>query len=313
MANSVALGPLDHTDLWSPMSRRPSFQHPLFAHTVVADHLADHVVADHVASLPGRSRGQTLLFELHSIDRATTHRLGHRHPLDVLLRWTAPHSTEGLALLSEGHVEASDHPLAAFAVGQIVRTVHIVTRDGSSQGRLLSHDGFEVSSGADGVVADAMCRSLGVATAPPTLPAAWYWLLVWMADIVELAPTANAREVVAWHPAVDPRDLTAVHDGDLGDFVRRLHANHADEFDWGSIRRKAMAGWLDVGSCPSDLAAWFDDGSFCRWLADQLPMPGDLLEVADSLLDEPVRAVVLPIIADLVPGGRRLRQPPEPL
>jgi hypothetical protein len=49
----------------------------------------------------------------------------------------------------------------------------------------------------------------------------------------------------------------------------------ASELGWGGVRRVvAQSGWRGV--CTSEEAAWFDDGSFARWVLGSFPPLPDL-------------------------------------
>jgi hypothetical protein len=223
------------------------------------------------------------------------------HPLDALLGFEAPDDWAAIGVLATGRATTADVTPAGRArrAGRPrpVVTAHLVARDGSwaSSWRPLDDRaglrGTDSGSAEDahactGRIDDAVRRAMGVATAPP--PASTVGLLAtqWLDAVVTSAATADrrpgTREVLAAHPAVgalglDPDTVT----------LRQVIAESerlAERRPWHRLRAACVEGtWPDAGLDPA-LAAWFDDGSFARWVLGGWPDLGELEGAVVALL-----------------------------
>lgn len=270
-------------------------------------HSGLHPVA--VAELEQWPLAEDLVLTIRSQTEADVLRLGHAHPADWLIATRAPIDCLGLIVIASGVVRSLDHfdtsgvsatsSLGSTAVGRNVVAVQEVGIDGSARFWIGSRHGQTLLAreGGWGLVPDAMRRALQLPTEPPEDAAGWYWAAVWMRDVLSLDPGTGAREVARWHPAVDPREVEDLADSELTEFVVRRHLDHALMVGWPSIRTSAIDGWLDLGLCAPEVAAWHDDGSFSRALTDQLPSLGELADAAAVLLGSSGWSVVDAVMA----------------
>ncbi|MDA3039430.1 MAG: hypothetical protein O3C27_07835 [Actinomycetota bacterium] len=86
--------------------------------------------------------------------------------------------------------------------------------------------------------------------------------------------------------------------------MTRKHRQHAKINLWAVVREAAADGWLELGFCPAELAAWLDDGSFARWLSDQIPWPEELALWADENLSGRTRRLAIDLLRCCGPGIR---------
>ncbi len=218
------------------------------------------------------------------------HVLAHHPTGSVLVELVGPDNGrvatfEPFELLERlhGHVAAPDtEAIAALDNGQ----VSIVWRNGASVRAGASaiepwNRPIHTLHHNDDPVVDALRRSLALDTAPSNYGPAWYWLLVWLHDLATLADKGSIGviEAARWHPALEPDDIADADDPDevTERCLDQLY-EHARMTRWEGVRAGAIDGWLDLGSCPPDLARWFDAASFGRALQAQLGSPIDHLE-----------------------------------
>lgn len=234
------------------------------------------------------------------------------HPLDALIGFTAPSDWAAVGVLATGRAYAgvdADLDLTLDPDRRLdqpvpVITAHIVARDGSWGSAWQPIDGASEPAGSEhgtaavallgraGRVDDAIRRVLGVTTAPPPATTHRLWALQWLDAIVaSVAPSdhrlpPDSADVLALHPAVDAfdlphRDLTIDAVLDATDRLVELRT-------WSWLRTRCVDGpsddhhpWNEVDPV---LAAWFDDGSFARWLLGCWPELPELVEAALALV-----------------------------
>ncbi len=259
-----------------------------------------------VAGLLDRRRVPCVV-ELFGPTEGEVYDLASSHPLERLLGSRPRHRVEGLAVLAAGRVldtsgtgSITPHPagerLGGVTPGAPVWIAQVIWRDGTAVASLVGLD----ASGAPGPIRpfvsscgpipDAMRRALDLPTPPPSTGPHGYWFLAWLSAVADASAT-DPLDVAAWHPGIDPRELDAGElDDDLASFCIDRLAEHAAITGWEGIRRCAVEGWLDIGSCEPSLATWFDDGSFSRHVLGQLVEPADALDrLAPSLPSETIR------------------------
>lgn len=195
------------------------------------------------------------------------------HPGDELLGFRAPDDWHTFILVASG----TDHSRS----GRRVRLAHGTTRGGRSATlvRDLATDELTtIDRGAGGQLADVLCRVIGAPTPPPTVRIDDLVHLLWLDQLlakVVADPSAHHgwREGAALHPAhphsAHPHSAAQITPKAL----RKAARLFARDLSWAALRRGRIGGYFDV---PDDLATWFDDGSYSRWVLRQLP-PGDIL------------------------------------
>jgi hypothetical protein len=227
------------------------------------------------------------------------------HPLDSLVGLVAPADWQALGVVATGRASTlGDGPAARRPVP--VATAHLVARDGTWASVWEPMGGGAGPRGADrgdaegglactGRVDDAMRRALGVPTGPP--PASTLGLLAtqWLDAVVAVAAAdprrpPGLRQVLAHHPAVAAFDLDpdqlALHQ--LVADAQRL----AGLRTWADLRRSCAKGTWPEPAVDRGLAAWFDDGSFARWVLGGWPDLADLVDAVADLLPAGAAAAV---------------------
>lgn len=262
----------------------------------------------------------SLLLELRSDTDYSVQELGSAHPADELPGTFADPGSVGLALVVPGTVLHGDHP--DVAVSSDVRAAQVVGVDGSSctvvqwSGRTIVDPQPKA-----GRLGDLLFRMLDLPTPHCELSAAWYWAAVWLGEVFDpgsgsdegRAPAVPA-EILSWHPAIDPREVTGLSLSELEQLLLERHRDHTALAGWNAVRFSAQAGWLEIGWCPPSVAEWLDDGAFGRWISLDLPSPVELAEVAHQLLSPECSYLVLALLVDLAnrrggdPSGVNRRQ-----
>lgn len=182
--------------------------------------------------------------------------------------------------------------------------VHLVSRSGASVTRIESADGEPLvrhdEPPAEGRVADACRRVLGLATPSPPADSRLLWALLWL-DRVSAVALARPDDPPTW-PEV--ARLYASDDTLLQTYLADHLDDHLVEFgnalgqawSWSRLRERATVEGLAVaGLSPGD-AAWTDEGAFARILLEAYPELDDLLGTLGAVLDESVARQVLDVL-----------------
>ena len=173
-------------------------------------------------------------------------------PAELLLGTVAPAEWSALGVATRGRAG----PLAGHGPSSTAEVVVLVPRVGEVVGRML-HAGRMITDPPEyGLTVDCLQRALGLPTAPPQAPSVHWVATTWL-------------EAVLRSP--DPAGSAAA----LG------AGEEWSSLGWERIRQLVAAGRLpDPAVTPED-AAWFDEGSFSRWvLAGRPPLDVLLREVA---------------------------------
>ena len=173
-------------------------------------------------------------------------------PAGFLLGAVAPSEWSALGVATRGRASPLDGPGPSSRAEVVV----FVPRAGEVVGR-MRHRGEIISDPpAYGLTVDCLQRTLGLPTAPPQVPPVHLVATVLLEAVVNAADPAPA--------------LAAVDDG-----------TDWSPLDWERLRQLVAAGrWPDPTLTPED-AAWFDEGSFSRWVLSGRPgLPVLLAEVA---------------------------------
>jgi hypothetical protein len=263
----------------SPRSRRPlSLVDTSVIHNSVADGLAGPPVGDAVSADDALARVAEILVAAHDpVGGPTLVRFARDgddmrlallpvpddlDPLDLLLCSTTPQEWEALGLVFSGRlVDLPDSPggTARRHPGRWVGAV-LVLRDGRSVSVLDDGSGARrISTGVDrspieGRFADAIRRSLGLATAPPSFGVGAVVARVWLHRVHAVA--------------VDGRPVDA-------DVVAALRPPMPRS--WSDLRLQCADGaWSELW-CDPEVADWMDDGMFSRWCLGAFPDPVEVL------------------------------------
>ena len=197
-----------------------------------------------------------------------TLRLDPSDPLGALVGWTAPLGVDAVGVLVPILVEGPPgHRSGAVA--------HVCGHDGTHLAA-WSGDGRGSRPGTD-PLADVCRRALGLATPPPTQPVGQLLTVRWLGSVLAAtigrdlgSPVPAWPEVVALHPVIGDDPTPA--------------ASFATATTWGELRRRILVGRLPASRPVVAAAAWFDDGSFSRWILGRHPSPSELWADLGELL-----------------------------
>ena len=217
--------------------------------------------------------------------------LDGQHPGTALLGFTAPDECLALGVVTTGWSlpperaggDAANRrtgPPAAEAPDRVAVYSTVLVGRGCEVAGRFSVDGDEPVDGAPeaGVLLDLLLRALGCPTAPPDFGVVELLATVWLADVA-----ANASRNWDW-PRVAHRHLALqLRSGRSADELVVEALEVAAELGWAGIRGIVQrAGW--PGVCTAEDAAWFDEGSFARWVLGSYPPVPDLLAAVSSRL-----------------------------
>jgi hypothetical protein len=208
-----------------------------------------------------------------------------------LLGLRAPSRWRAVGVVAHARARSTDGTWLPLHRG---RLVHVVDRAGTSV--TLLHGAAAVplevgptSEPAQGRVADACRRVLGLATAPPSFDMVAYVVDRWLHRVTKAAharPGLSWAEVVALHPAWPlTDDGTAPAAPPTPAAVAAGTAEFGAGLDWERFRRACVA----AGRTPADelsgrAAAWMDAGMFARWLAGEALAWRSAMDVLDDVL-----------------------------
>jgi hypothetical protein len=211
--------------------------------------------------------------------------------LELALGFVAPPSCDAVAMAATARAWRQEG--AAFDVV----VAHALLRSGRSATYVTDPAGepLLLDRSPEGLVPDLCRRVLALPTAPAEQETDTYLDRMWLDRLLEAAtarPGAlGPREVLALHPAEQAesfgRDLTWVH-------VALATHRFAAVVPWAVLRRRFAASGDDRAS---QAAAWFDDGSFSRWMLAQLPAEADALAALEDLLAAAVHREVVATLA----------------
>lgn len=176
-------------------------------------------------------------------------------PEELLLGAEAPAEWSAVGVATRGRAG----PITGDGSSSTAEVVVLVPRVGEVVGR-MRHGGEVITDPPEyGLTVDCLQRALGLPTAPPQVPCV-HWL------------------ATAWLEAV-------LRSTDPGETVAGLDAGMEwSSLGWERVRQLVASGrWPDLTVAPED-AAWFDEGSFSRWvLAGRPPLAALLREVAAAV------------------------------
>jgi hypothetical protein len=219
------------------------------------------------------------------------------HPAEALLGHVVPPSWAASGVVAPAWARPVEEA-AATGTGTRTSVVVVVGRDGHVASHAVGIDG--IGAGGEppvGRIPDLLHRTLGLPTPAPGLSAAEWWRAFWLDALVATAADAPDH-------APDPdQPLTSTLPPEL---VQALvdEPYLCTEAGWSRLRRLAAAEAPPDAPGPAavraavtpfvdpSVAAWFDDGSFARWLLDALPSVDELLELAAALVPSSTLALL---------------------
>jgi len=222
----------------------------------------------------------------------------------ALIGFSAPQHWDAFAITAMGTITGTRADEAGGtdqtdeadeADGATVEIVHLVTRDGRERSdvRGAGPPARVVSLW----VTDVCRRVLGLPTPPPATTTADLLASWWLDAIIGLIIGADLGE-----PSPDWSRCRAL----LGELGHRplapLGARIAREYPWPIVRRWATRRPLCGVPCPT--AAWFDDGSFARYVVGGYGPIDELRADVEELL-APSTAKQLAAVLDQWPLGAR--------
>ncbi|MCC5952386.1 MAG: hypothetical protein JJU45_09870 [Acidimicrobiia bacterium] len=204
------------------------------------------------------------------------------HPAEALRGFVAPAEWDAIGFAGGGTARSLDGEGPAPRRATVVQ---LCTRAGDGWHRVVVHDLTLIDApiGCDpdehqGLVPDALRRTLGLPTTPFNGHVGQVWAAVWVEQVVSLALCLPAPTMLRWEDVegLAPRWLAI-----------------ADDHSWpdggSSALVAAVVGghlrWL--GFEPED-APWFDDGSLARAVLAALAPVDDMLDAAGELLSPTV-------------------------
>ena len=129
-------------------------------------------------------------------------------------------------------------------------------------------------------MADALRRTIGVPTAPPSTPVTLAVVHVWLHRVLTFALRGDAV------------------DRALVESLRPSAPAH-----WSSLREQCVAGGWSELDCSPELAAWMDDGMFSRWCVASFAEPLDVLvELSELVAPAVAEQLARALAAAVAPG-----------
>jgi hypothetical protein len=235
------------------------------------------------------------------------------HPVTALLEWRAPRRWSALGVIAQGtarNLDRSNPRRVALVTG--------LSRAGQSATVVVGPDGPLHTGGAQqgpdssafsGRIADALARALALPTAPPERRVGELWAAMWLERVLDAwehtrTPTLSWDAVVGMHPFAI---LNSIGPSDLPDAPQAacstLSQHPFNQLSWEDLRRVTARGDAGLLGVSPALARWLDEGSYSRWVLDDLPPLEVLLDTADARLPRALRRPIRQVasLADLVP------------
>jgi hypothetical protein len=176
-------------------------------------------------------------------------------PAELLLGTDAPAEWSALGVATRGRAG----PLSGPGPSSTAEVVVLVPRVGEVVGR-MRHGGEVITDPPEyGLTVDCLQRALGLPTAPPQVPSVHWVATTWL-------------EAVLRSP--DP----------AGTAVALRAGEEWSALGWERIRQLVAAGGLPDPSIAPEDAAWFDEGSFSRWVLGGRPSLQALLREVGAVV-----------------------------
>ncbi|MDQ6910495.1 MAG: hypothetical protein M3Z84_06890 [Actinomycetota bacterium] len=205
-------------------------------------------------------------------------------PADLLMSTVAPDNWWALGVAVGGWVRSmGPKGQVGDRIGRAANVV-IVARTGDVVSRVRTDGRTLTEPPSYGITLDSLQRAMGLPTAPPLVTTGHYFSAVWLESVIAMSagrPRGGRRlrwpEVCRLHPS-----LQVLADEDPDASPLELAAKAIERTcDWARLRWLVIEGvWPERTLSGAD-AAWFDDGSFSRWvLGNRPPLPALLDDVA---------------------------------
>ena len=212
--------------------------------------------------------------------------VGEDHPERFLLGFRAPQPWWALGVVAPARAY---HPggvslcsVVAFAwAGGVLSSVQRHCPQKGPTATLV-----DVGAPGGGWLADLLRRGLGFPTEPSSIPLNEVMNSLWFDAI--LATAAKGLNTLQWPDLVAHHPAAGLLGGSIGllppaQFGKRA-AQATAQLGAAGVHQLGISGELSANNVPHDLATWFDAGAFNRWLAQELPPAGSLLEDVVELL-----------------------------
>jgi hypothetical protein len=208
--------------------------------------------------------------------------------------WTAPATDAAVGVVATARLRSLDESAEIPArlrpgLGGGIRTSCLVTREGEIGWDMRLPDGsYFRETPSEGRMLDVLRRTLGLATPPPQVPPGRLVAIIWLLTIDRMSRHWPGR--MNWSDVLDAnlgagQMAEAVPDADGETLIRVL----ASRRTWEDYRQTTVA-LGERGLCDPALAAWMDEGMFCRYVLGELPPLEQLLaEVRPRLVPAAAR------------------------
>ncbi|MGI8791974.1 MAG: hypothetical protein ACR2H3_02145 [Acidimicrobiales bacterium] len=191
------------------------------------------------------------------------------HPAHELLGFDAPLDWAAIGISQLGRARQID-AAGASGPGQRLRVTTMLSRTGAEATVLRFRDDDttrEVDEPSQGLVSDTLHRCLALPTPRPDVPVDAFFARIWLDAISAHTPDGDTLDWPAaarLHPA-----MTEATDNGLDRRANQM----ARAIGWDGVRWQTVEGRWRPGRLTPVAAAWFDDGSFARWVQ---PDPAEL-------------------------------------
>lgn len=209
--------------------------------------------------------------------------------IDVLVGWRPDPGLRAVGLVSTGEEHGPERQ------GPVALTV-LTDTDGHSATVLERPHGDPLTLVEEptGWGADALRRTLGLPTPPPQHPVSAYVDAVWLGFLAsEVWPAEAGRpttlgwdQVARLHPLAEP-DGPSRRPHELAQAARSMDRSSSWSRLLQALALDRAGAVQPPGGRSVPLTAWFDQGSFSRWMLRSQPDPDHVLfDLLDHLTDE---------------------------
>lgn len=231
--------------------------------------------------------------------------------IGALLGWSAPPEVARIVVLAAGRAAgtgdtdyAGRFPVSRAYPALATAPVSVVVgidRLGNLAGRLRLGDVVQDQAPTGGRLVDGLRRCFALPTAPPPRDTAGLLAALWLAAIAASGQAHRShRRRMTWpealrlHPACS---LLLADEPDLPDAALEMVAGRAPlTWTWAALRRSAAANGSLNELCPSELAAWMDEGMYARWVLGAVAPEAQLAPAAEIRLDALARRNLMDLL-----------------
>ena len=176
-------------------------------------------------------------------------------PAELLLGTVAPAEWSALGVATRGRAR----PLDGHGPPSTAEVVVLVPRAGEVIGRMRHGGQVSPEAPAYGLTLDCLQRALGLPAAPPQVPAVHLLATAWLEAVLRTGGDSSTIEMM--EPGMEWGSLS-----------------------WARLRQLAIEDRWPYSTLTPEEAAWFDEGSFSRWVLDgRPPLSALLAEVAATV------------------------------